>query len=307
MEERLEVHDVDNVRPACSNLKEGTDHHLRIPVYPINAAYMGPLTLYLYFKYGRATDLGWKLQSPKSDTKKHHADQSPNDKDIEDQKLEGPRMLHEHMHHQTATQHSQQHESVVTSGDHDHSQHMDHHQASAQTQLNMPHIGHSMSRMDSNRMRMDDPNRPFWATVLIGVSHCGAGCVLGDLVGEWLVYGTNVMINGQNMWPELLIDYGFALLFGIVFQYFSIAPMSGQYGPKTLVRAAKADILSLTAFELGLFGWMVAYQVGIWNYELEMNTWTYWWMMQVGMVLGFITSAPINWYLLKYGIKEPCV
>jgi len=50
--------------------------------------------------------------------------------------------------------------------------------------------------------------------------------------------------------------------------------MSGEYGPKTLVRAAKADILSLTAFEVGLFGWMIAYQAGIWGYRLEMNTWT---------------------------------
>lgn len=138
------------------------------------------------------------------------------------------------------------------------------------------------------------------------MSHCGAGCVLGDLVGEWLVYGTGVMINGHDIWPALLIDYGFALFFGIIFQYFSIAPMSGEYGPKTIVRAAKADILSLTAFEVGLFGWMIAYQVGIWGYKLEMNTWAYWWMMQVGMFFGFWTALPINWWLISSGIKEPC-
>lgn len=92
---------------------------------------------------------------------------------------------------------------------------------------------------------------------------------MGDIVGEWLVYGTNATINGHGIWVELLVDYAFALLFGIVFQYFSIAPMSGEYGPKTVVRAAKADILSLTSFELGLFGWMIAYQVGIWNYRLS--------------------------------------
>lgn len=61
-----------------------------------------------------------------------------------------------------------------------------------------------------------------------GVTHCGAGCVLGDIVGEWLVYGIGVTINQRFIWPELLIDYAFALLFGIVFQYFSIAPMSGH-------------------------------------------------------------------------------
>ena len=46
---------------------------------------------------------------------------------------------------------------------------------------------------------------PFYVSVLIGVTHCGAGCVLGDIVGEWLVYGTNVTISGRNLWPEMLI------------------------------------------------------------------------------------------------------
>jgi hypothetical protein len=46
---------------------------------------------------------------------------------------------------------------------------------------------------------------PFSVSVLIGVTHCGAGCVLGDIIGEWIVYGTNVMINGRSLWPEMLI------------------------------------------------------------------------------------------------------
>jgi hypothetical protein len=150
------------------------------------------------------------------------------------------------------------------------------------------------------------PDRPIWATVTVGVMHCGAGCVLGDLVGEWLVYGTGATINGADIWPCLLVDYAFALLFGIAFQYFSIAPMSGEYGLKTVWRAAKADIASLTAFEVGLFGWMVIYQVAIWEYRLAMDTWVYWWMMQVGMVLGFVTAFPVNWFLLTRKIKEPC-
>ena len=78
-------------------------------------------------------------------------------------------------------------------------------------------------------------------------------------------------------------DYGFALLFGILFQYYSIAPMSGEYGPFTLWRAFKADILSLTAFQVGLYGWMAIYQIGIWNFKLGMDNVVYWWMMQVGM------------------------
>ena len=28
---------------------------------------------------------------------------------------------------------------------------------------------------------------------------------------------------------------------------------------------------------------------------------------QVGMALGFATAYPVNWLLIKYKIKEPCV
>ena len=182
---------------------------------------------------------------------------------------------------------------------------------------------HHENRTDSNdqeHKRYDeqiDPqsSTPFYVSVLIGVTHCGAGCVLGDIIGEWIVYGTNVMINGKNLWPEMLIgtlrfyqidkDYGFALLFGILFQYFSIAPMSGEWGMKSFIRAAKADVASLTTFEIGLFGWMAIYQIAIWDWKLGVVTTVYWWMMQIGMILGFITAFPMNWILIKTGIKEP--
>jgi hypothetical protein len=82
----------------------------------------------------------------------------------------------------------------------------------------------------------------------------------------------------------IYVDYAFALAFGIVFQYFSIAPMSGDYGPHTLWRAAKADFLSLTFFEIGLFGWMAIFQFAIFGQRLGMDNVVYWWMMQVSCI-----------------------
>jgi len=32
--------------------------------------------------------------------------------------------------------------------------------------------------------------------------------------------------------------------------------------------------------------------------------WTYWFMMQIGMVLGYFTSYPVNWWLIRKGVKE---
>ena len=83
--------------------------------------------------------------------------------------------------------------------------------------------------------------------------------------------------------------------------------MSGEWGVKSLIRAAKADVASLTAFEIGLFGWMAIYQIAIFNWKLGTVTTVYWWMMQVGMILGFATAFPMNWVLIKYVIKEPHV
>lgn len=61
--------------------------------------------------------------------------------------------------------------------------------------------------------------------------------------------------------------------------------MSGDYGIKTLIRAVKADFLSLVFFEVGLFAWMAIFQIAIFEWRLSMATVTYWWMMQVRPLL----------------------
>ncbi|KAF2479832.1 hypothetical protein BDY17DRAFT_326841 [Neohortaea acidophila] len=254
---------------------------IMVPVYPINAAYMMPVTLYVYFKYGRAAKPMSKAQAYADDSKTGHCSskQAPTDQDSA-----SPPPCH--------APSTKEKDEQLDLPDHPPACHSDLEKATPDD--SDAHCHHH------------DASRPMIITLLVGVSHCGAGCILGDLVGEWLVYGTGAKINGHSIWAELLIDYAFALLFGIAFQYFSIAPMSGEYGPKTVWRAAKADILSLTSFEVGAFGWMIIYQVGIFNYQLSMDTWTYWWMMQIGMALGFATAIPMNYFLITRGIKEPC-
>jgi len=38
--------------------------------------------------------------------------------------------------------------------------------------------------------------------------------------------------------------------------------------------------------------------------HLQANEAVYWLMMQIAMVCGFLTSIPMNWWLLKMGWKE---
>ncbi len=105
--------------------------------------------------------------------------------------------------------------------------------------------------------------------------------------------------------PVAIADYPAALAFGIVFQYFAIAPVRNLPLRKGLVEAAKADFLAITAFEIGLFGWMaLMFFVFFTSPRLATNNPVFWFFIQIGMICGFVTSWPVNVWLIRAGIKE---
>lgn len=135
-----------------------------------------------------------------------------------------------------------------------------------------------------------------------GAAHCGAGCALGDFIGDWIVFAAGIAIFGSDLAAKYVLAFVLAYALGIVFQYFSIAPMRGLGLRDGLLAAIKADTLSLVAYEVGMFAWM---GFRTWLYpELEPISLSYWLMMQVAMVLGFATTYPVNWWLIRGGVKE---
>jgi hypothetical protein len=149
--------------------------------------------------------------------------------------------------------------------------------------------------------------RPWWVTMAIEVSHCGSGCTLGDVISEFAIFGLGLTIAGLTLGAEYVGDYILALAFGIVFQYFAIAPMRGLGLKDGLIAAAKADFISLTAFEVGLFGWMavMAFVLFPAPHHLTPSSAAYWLLMQIGMIIGYFTSWPANVWLVNRGIKVP--
>ncbi len=104
---------------------------------------------------------------------------------------------------------------------------------------------------------------------------------------------------------EYGVDFLLAFALGIAFQYFSIAPMRGLGPREGLTAAVKADTLSLSAFEIGLFGWMAFMQLVLFTGpHLHPDHASYWFLMQIGMSLGFVTAYPVNVWLIRRGIKE---
>lgn len=165
----------------------------------------------------------------------------------------------------------------------------------------------------------DPPNKtqtPFPVMVGKGASHCGAGCTLGDICAEWLAVFVPVVavwFGWQSLFQEKIfavwiVDYLFAFGFGVAFQYFTIKPMRGLGPWQGLVQAVKADALSLTAWQVGMYGFMALAHFWIFKQllgaKLQVASPEFWFMMQFAMIAGFLTSYPVNWWLLRKGIKE---
>ncbi len=102
--------------------------------------------------------------------------------------------------------------------------------------------------------------KSFATTVGIGVSHCGAGCTLEDIIGGWIVSLTslnqwNGVVGGvhRGLHPHLSAWHHVPI-------FFYHADEKSIFR-KCIVAALKADALSLTSFKVGLFGWMALMQL----------------------------------------------
>ncbi|MGP4108733.1 DUF4396 domain-containing protein [Virgibacillus sp. L01] len=149
----------------------------------------------------------------------------------------------------------------------------------------------------------DHRGRP--ARVFVSTSHCSAGCTVGDAAGVPIVALTGMAVIGSTLFAHFVVEFILAYIFGIVFQFYAIYPMNNEQGIARSIKAAiKADTLSLIAFEIGMFGWMAIVHYVLFAQPPKPNEASYWFMMQIAMILGFLTSYPANWILVRKGIKE---
>jgi Domain of unknown function (DUF4396) len=145
---------------------------------------------------------------------------------------------------------------------------------------------------------------PTWIQNSVAVLHCGAGCSIGDAIAELLVPALAIRFAGE-FGTRLIFDFLFAYLLGVAFQYFTIVPMRGLSFGKGLVAAARADTISITLFEVGMFAWMAIAHYWLFpSPHLKPHMPPFWFMMQIAMIAGFFTALPANAWLIQKGWKE---
>lgn len=165
-------------------------------------------------------------------------------------------------------------------------------------------VNKAMNMSEMKGMAMNKEQRPYWQSVLIGTLHCGAGCTLGDIIAETLMHFYPVELFGMRLYGAWVVDFIFAFFIGIIFQYNAIKPMKNLQPREALIAALKADTLSLTAWQVGMYGGMAIAVFIIFRQMLDASSVIFWFVMQIVMILGFFTAYPVNWWLIKTGIKE---
>jgi hypothetical protein len=166
------------------------------------------------------------------------------------------------------------------------------------------------------RWGRSDDEVPMAISVAKGTSHCGAGCTLGDLTVEWFAYAVPGLATvfgygslfGERTFAIWIPDYLVAFLIGIAFQYFAIAPMRHLGLGEGLGAAVKADAASITSWQVGMYGAMALGQF-LWFRPAygglaPVASPEFWFLMQLAMLAGFATAYPVNWWLVRAGVKE---
>lgn len=164
--------------------------------------------------------------------------------------------------------------------------------------------------------KMPGMSQPYPILVAKGTLHCGSGCTLGDIIAEWLAFAAPTVaiafgwhsLFEEKTYAVWILDFLLAFGFGIIFQYFAIVPMRKLSPGQGIVAAVKADTLSLAAWQIGMYCLMAVLQFNVFKHafggQAPVDSVEFWGAMQLAMIAGFITSYPMNWWLIKAGIKE---
>lgn len=169
-----------------------------------------------------------------------------------------------------------------------------------------------MKQMNTSGMKeMDMPmgsmlmEHPYWQSVALSALHCGAGCTLADIIGEWFTNYIPVTVAGSQLIGNWVLDFILALIIGVYFQFYAIREMERISVGDALSRAFKADFFSLLSWQIGMYGWMaIVYFILFVNEPLPKDTWIFWFMMQLAMLVGFFCAYPMNALLIKLGVKK---
>lgn len=146
------------------------------------------------------------------------------------------------------------------------------------------------------------PEKSLPVAAATGATPCAAASFLAHLAAVPLVILSGLTIAGRDIWPMILLIAVLALPFLFAFEYFSsTVPGRGLFAGKGLGVALLIAAVTVVAFDLGMGLAMVFVHFVLMFPPAEV---AFWFVMQIGLILGFLTTYPAVLWLVRRGTKE---
>jgi hypothetical protein len=138
-----------------------------------------------------------------------------------------------------------------------------------------------------------------WRQTLGSTMHCVAGDGVGILAGAVLS-----SVFGLVGLAEVVLEYILGFAFGwMIFQaLFMRDMMGGSYG-RALTGTFMSELLSMNLLMAGMVPTVMALRARIVSASNPMTP-SFWFVMSIGLLIGFIVAYPMNWWLVSYHLKH---
>ncbi|MDQ3318170.1 MAG: DUF4396 domain-containing protein [Actinomycetota bacterium] len=146
------------------------------------------------------------------------------------------------------------------------------------------------------------PEKSLPAAAATGGIPGGAASAIGHVVGVPLVVFSGLAIAGEPLWVMILLIAVIATVLLFFFEYFfSTVPARGLPTGEGLGVALLIAFVTVLAFDVGMGGWMLVMHFLLFMPPLTDVTFLF--LMQIGLILGFLTGYPAVLWLVRRGTK----
>lgn len=138
-----------------------------------------------------------------------------------------------------------------------------------------------------------------WRQALGSTMHCVAGDGVGILAGA--VLSGHLGITGL---PEVVLEYVLGFAFGwTIFQALFMRDMAGGSYRRALASTFISELLSMNLLMAGMVPTVMALRAHIPSAGDPLAP-SFWFVMSMGLLVGFIVAYPMNWWLVAHHLKH---
>ncbi len=133
----------------------------------------------------------------------------------------------------------------------------------------------------------------------IAVLPGGGASAVAHLIAVPLVVALGWTIAGLAMWPMILVIAVLVIVMLAIYERVaSRGPRTGRTRAISVGSAIAAAVITVAAFDIGMVGWMLLLHFN--DLMPPVTDSTFWFLMQVGVIVGLVTGYPaVSWLLRR--------